>query len=137
MYDLRKNILGPCKNNEVIMIVERRKMIQIICFLSPAFLAVTIFEKNRDVILTKKEFITVYFVLASLINFLCLSVVAVVFHHRDYIVSGDIFNMGFTFKYLLLGLSLAVLLPEIYEKGKQYIKLLWRFVKLQIRRKSK
>lgn len=104
-------------------------MVQIICFFSPAFLAADLFEKKQKQPFTVKQFITVYIIFQIIINLLCLSVVAVVFHHPDYVVNSGLFNIGFSFKYLLLCFSLAADLPVVYEKAKTETKKYWSILK--------
>lgn len=96
-------------------------MIQLICFFTPAFLAAELFEAKQNRQLTAREFITAYIIFVGIINFLCLSIVALIFHHPDYIMNQNVFTIGFSFKYLLLSFFLAMILPYIYEKTKPAI----------------
>lgn len=104
-------------------------MIQIICFFCPAFLAVDLFERKQKQPLTLKQFITAYIIFVGIINLLCLSVVAGVFHHPDYVVDSGLFNIGFTFKYLLLCFSLSVVLPAVYERAEMETRKYWSILK--------
>jgi hypothetical protein len=85
-------------------------------FFIPVLLATELFEIRRKQPLTIKEFLTLYLIFVGIINLLCLLVVAVVFHHPDYIVDQGSFNVDFTFKYLLLSFSFAIVLSIAYRR---------------------
>lgn len=44
-------------------------------------------------------------------------------HHPDYVLNSNMISIGFSFKYLLLGYILAVILPAVYSVVKKCIQI--------------
>lgn len=91
-------------------------MIELICFLSPGFLAAKIYEDKQNKPFDGKKFIVIYLLFMVTINIFCLGIMAVVFHHPQYMLNSDLFNVGFIFKYLFLSFACASILPAVFEK---------------------
>lgn len=104
-------------------------MIQFICFFSPAFLAADLFEIIQSNSRNFKRFSTIYIIFVGTINSLCLGIIALIFHHPNYTINLELFNIGFAFKYLLLSLSLAIVLPNVFEKTRKVSVKFWRILK--------
>ena len=97
-------------------------MMQLICFFAPPLLAAALYKKKYREI-SAEELIVVYITFVGIINMLCLGAVAVLLHHPDYALDSNMLSIGFSFKYLLLGYILAVILPSAYDIIKNGIKI--------------
>lgn len=96
-------------------------MVQLVCFFTPAILAVKLFEIKRQVPFTHRQFISLYVLLVGIINMVCCGVIAIIFQHAEYVISVDeLFTAIFTLKYLLLGFAVAVILPAVYTLFQKY-----------------
>lgn len=98
-------------------------MIQMICFFAPSLLAARLYEKKERKHFTVKEFVVAYASFVGIINMLCHGAVAVLLHHPDYVLNTNMISIGFSFKYLLLGYILAVVLPTTYSVIKECIRI--------------
>lgn len=94
-------------------------MIQVLCFLVPPFISVLLYEKILKRIFSVKEFLTKYMILTGIINMLCFGVIAILFHHPDYVVGSNMFLASFSCKYLLLSCFFSGITPAVFEIGKR------------------
>lgn len=98
-------------------------MIQLICLFAPALLAAYLYEKNMKETFSFRKFFIIYTTFVGIINMLCLGAVAVLLHHPDYVININMISIGFSFKYLLLGYALAIILPVGYSIVKTCISI--------------
>lgn len=90
-------------------------MIEILCMICPPIFAVKIFEKVEMRKYDLWEFIINYAIFTGIVNMLCLGIVAFLFHHPDYVVNSNMFQVSFACKYLLLSCFFSGIMPVAYE----------------------
>lgn len=98
-------------------------MMELICLLSPAFLSTYLLEKHLKTFFHWKEFAVTYFTFTGLINMCALGITAYFSDRKSDIVNAALFKVSFSFKYLILGFFLAIVLPAAYAIIKQCIQI--------------
>lgn len=98
-------------------------MIQMICLLSPAFLAATIHQHLKNTPLSGWEFVSTLAIFSGVINMLSTGVVAVLFGHPTTLLSENGFTAILTCKYLVLSFVFALILPHVINFFQRIIRI--------------
>lgn len=89
-------------------------MTQVLCFLAPSFICVSVFEKIQKKQFGWKKFLVKCMIFIGIINMLCFGVITIFFQKPNRIINSELFSISFMLKYLLLSLAIAVMIPYLY-----------------------
>jgi len=100
-------------------------MIQLICLLSPAFLAVAVLQRIGGKPIRGWDFAYALAISAGVINMLSAAVLTVLFGGGTTLLTDAGFSATLSFKYLALSFAFALVLPYAYD-------ILHRIVKIEL-----
>jgi len=96
---------------------------QLICQLTPAVLAVMIYEKQKKVKLSGREFLCCYIIMVGAINLCAALALNILSSHAEHLVTETLFTVSVTWKYLLAAFAASVVIPVVYTLAAQIISI--------------
>lgn len=98
-------------------------MNQLICQFAPAFLAIVILERLWKKKLRGWDFVVLFAIMTGVINMLSLAVISGLFSHGNDVVNETLFSARISYRYILLSLIFAIVVPYVFEAVRRTIKI--------------